>query len=129
MVDKENIKYFVKNVLGCGCPEDVFKIIESEFDVVVDNILLKSKINIGNKLLIYIVEGDLDNISYIIPFLISYGKKERDEKKFNRLRIVLVFEEIDKIKEKIMSIFNNCNKDDKIHMHLLEKGILLPFKN
>lgn len=129
MINKENLRYFVKDVLGCECPEDVFKIIESEFDVVVDNILLKNRINIGNKLLIYIVDGDRNNIDYIIPFLINYGRKERDEKKFNRLRVVLIFEKLDKTKDKLIRIFEDYNIDDKVHMHLLEKGMVPPFKD
>jgi hypothetical protein len=57
MIKTENIKTFVRQTLGCACPEEVFKRIDCQSDIKLnDNILLSSKINVGNKLLIYVVE-------------------------------------------------------------------------
>jgi len=91
------------------------------------NVLLRGKINIGNRLLIYMIEGNGLNLNSLIPFLIDYGKKERDSKGFNRLRIVLVFEDPEAVKEQAISVFQNYNKDEKIHLHLIKKSTIPPF--
>lgn len=129
MINRGVIKHFVQDILGCGCPEDVFRIIESESDIKMDNTVIKNKINIGNRLLIYIVESDGVNLNSLIPLLIKYGKKERDDRGFNRLRIVLVFKEVNKIKDEAVRIFNDYNSDEKIHLHLFEKEKIPPFEN
>jgi hypothetical protein len=126
-VNKENIRYFVRDILGCGCPEEVFNIIDPVFNIKIDNVLLRGKINIGNRLLIYVIEGNGLNLNSLIPFLIDYGKKERDSKGFNRLRIVLVFEDPEAVKEQAISVFQNYNKDEKIHLHLIKKSTIPPF--
>ena len=51
------IKSFAINKLGCNCPAEVFNIIKWQKDVQInDSIMLNYKINIGNRLLIYIID-------------------------------------------------------------------------
>ncbi len=87
MIEKENIKSFVKQTLGCECDDKVFELIESQEDAKVDNrYLLADKINIGNRLLIYvIVLNDSNLLKNFLPPLFSIGKQERDVRGFNRL--------------------------------------------
>jgi hypothetical protein len=120
---KNTIKKFVKQTLGCKCPDDVFEHIELERNVhLINDILLYAKINIGNRLLIYILEVSIcgflkDNMSAIV----SYGKEERDRKGFNRFRLVLASEKDEGFEQSVRALFNGIkNRDDRIHLHIVD---------
>lgn len=116
----EPVKNFVQNVLGCGCPEKVFEYIDCQEDVNISDITLKRKINIGNKLLVYIIEIDkIEYLGTVLAGLISKGKQERDGKGFNRLRIVLANEKPAEITKKANAFFTELNADEKIHLHIV----------
>ena len=124
MIKTENIKAFVRQTLGCACPEEVFKRIDCQSNIKLnDNILLSSKINVGNKLLIYVVEiNDQDFIRRTLPNLVEIGKKERDSSGFNRFRLVLATNKLNKIKEVADVTFKTIDKDDRIHLHIISKN-------
>ena len=121
--DRDAIKFFVQQTLGCGCPEEVFKFIDCQFNSKLnDEIVLHNKINIGNRLLIYVLEvNNAAPVKNILPFLVNTGKAERDDLKFNRFRLVLVTDKVDEIKESAGSLFNDINKDEKVHLHVVHK--------
>jgi hypothetical protein len=121
--DKEKIKTFVKLTLGCTCPEEVFAYIDCQSNIKLnDDIVLSNKINIGNRLLIYVVEvNNPASIKNTLPFLVNTGKAERDNSKFNRFRLVLVTDKLNEIKEVAESMFNTINKDEKVHLHIVSK--------
>ncbi len=122
----EGIKHFVQKILGCGCPENVFSHIECHKDVQMDGIKLRSKINIGNRLLIYII--DINNSEYlsdILQVLIKEGRKERDTG-FNRFRLVLSTKIVEEIKSKAESLFMEIDKDDKVHLHVVPSEDIPP---
>ena len=121
--DKESIKTFVQQTLGCGCPEEVFKLIDCQFNIKLNNeAILRNKINIGNRLLIYILEvNNTGPIKNILPFLVTSGKTERDNLKFNRFRLVLITDRVEEIKRTAESIFGAINKDEKVHLHIVDK--------
>jgi hypothetical protein len=71
------VKEFVRNTLGCDCAEEVFEHIENEKGVEAGGIRLRNKINVGNRLLVYIVEAGGDAITIkAMPALIAAGKQE-----------------------------------------------------
>ncbi len=120
--DREAIKTFVQKTLGCGCPEEVFEYIDCQFNIKLDDIELSSKINIGNRLLIYVIEvNNQSSVKNILPFLVSAGKNERDNLKFNRFRLVLVTDKLNEIKGNAETIFNTIPKDEKVHLHVVDK--------
>lgn len=122
MINKENIKTFVQQTLGCGCPEEVFHYIDCQVNSKLHDTVSGSKINIGNRLLIYVVEiNHSDSIIHILPSLVDSGKRERDDAKFNRFRLVLVSDDIDKIKQVADDMFKTIEKDERIHLHLVLK--------
>ena len=49
------IKRFVQETLGCSCPEEVFTQIDYQEE---DDSILGRKINVGDRLLIYIISMD-----------------------------------------------------------------------
>jgi hypothetical protein len=127
----ENIKKFAQETLGCGCPEEVFQHIDCQYDIQVKDVLLRARINIGNRLLIYVVEvSNTETIKNILAHIINTGKKERDDLGFNRFRLVLAAEKIDEIKPAAERLFNDIDKDDKVHLHIIPKAdITLDQKN
>jgi hypothetical protein len=118
----EKIKTFIQKTLGCNCPEEVFHHIDCQSHVPVNKIVVKNRINIGNRLLIYVIEVS-DNISLqtILPLLLHAGQKERDEARFNRFRLVLVTDRVHEVKRAADEIFKWISKDEKIHLHIIHK--------
>jgi len=129
MEEKKVIKEFVQKTLGCGCPEEVFKIIDYKDNVPCGNLIIRRKINIGNRLLVYIFDLTENMIiKEIIPLLLKSGKEERDKYGFNRFRLVLAVSNAGSIEKTIFELFNKINTDDKIHLHIIEKVYMKQFK-
>ncbi len=116
----ESVKDFVRKTLGCDCSEDVFSHIENERDAESGGATLKNKINVGNRLLVYIVEADDDSLKEI-PALIMAGRKERDARGFNRFRLVLVSDD-KKLRKQSFEAFKAMGVlDERIHLHIIGK--------
>ena len=125
MIKNENIKVFVRKTLGCECPEKVFEYIDCQNEVKLNNdILLSNKINIGNRLLIYIVEvNDSNFLKSNLSTLVYIGKNERDRMEFNRFRLVIVTDKMNEIKQVAETIFKVLHdKDEKVHLHIVNKN-------
>jgi len=124
---KEALKDFVQKTLGCGCPEEVFRQIESQADVPLDDHVRAGRINVGNRLLIYVVEiKEEETLVSLLPFLIEKGKTERDSLQFNRFRLVLATEENSTIDQKAKALFEPIEKDEKIHLHTIKRKDIPP---
>jgi len=119
------IKSFVINKLGCNCPDEVFNIIKWQKDVQIDNdIILNYKINIGNRLLIYIIEIEDHNfMNDNLVKVFMFGIGERNNNSFNRFRLAIISNDIDGIDSIAQNVFNNLDIDDKkVHLHLIHKN-------
>ncbi len=119
-MSEENVKNFVRNILGCDCAGDVFRHIENEKGVEVCGIRLNNRINVGNRLLVYIVDAD-EGFLKKLPSLIAAGKKERDGRGFNRFRLVLASDDM-RMKKLGFEAFKALGiRDQKIHLHVIGK--------
>jgi len=119
------IKEFVRQTLGCECPDQVFEYIDLKRDIKLEkDLILKYKINIGNRLLIYAFEIiDISFLNINLSTLIHVGKSERDKKGFNRFRLVIVTDDknnVERSAEKLFKVISDV--DDKIHLHIIDKG-------
>jgi hypothetical protein len=125
-MNKENmIKSFVINQLGCNCPDEVFNIIKWQKDVQIDNnIILNYKINIGNRLLIYIIEiEDHEFMNDNFIKVIKIGISDKNNNNFNRFRLAIISNNIAEIGSIAQNVFNNLNiGDQKVHLHLMQKN-------
>lgn len=124
MVKDEQIKSFVRCSLGCECPEEVFEHIEYKDNVELEGeITLDSRINVGNRLLIFILEtDDADFITDNLSKIIEAGKNERDQLAFNRFRMVIVTDNTAELKIAAESLFNSFDGlDERIHLHIINK--------
>lgn len=128
MLSPEHIEHFVRNTLGCGCPEDVFQSIEVRRNVRFNSfIVLDGAIVIGNRLLVYITEaGSTGCIEEHLPVLVTTGIKERDEKGLNRFRLVLVSDWPDEVRQAAERQFEELRgTDGKVHLHVIKRSQLL----
>ncbi|MDQ7787427.1 MAG: hypothetical protein RDU01_07445 [Thermodesulfovibrionales bacterium] len=127
MDGKEALKEFIQKTLGCGCPEEVFRKIESQADVLLDDHVRAGRINVGNRLLIYIVDiKEEETLMSLLPFLIEKGKTERDSLQFNRFRLVLATDENSTIEQEARALFETIEKDEKIHLHTIKRKNIPP---
>lgn len=124
MITNEAIKAFTREILGCDCPDEVFDKVVCEDDVQINSELtLFYRINIGDKLLIYIlVLNQTNKLGTELPELIDAGEKERNDRGFNRFRLVLVSEHPDVIKDDAHKLFEQLGKDEKIHLHIVSRN-------
>jgi hypothetical protein len=123
MTDNQAIKQFVRNTLGCSCPEQVFEYIDCRKAVNIDdNIVLDYEINIGNRLLIFVAGvGGLDSLGSVLPKLVHGGLNKRDQRSFNRFRLVLLTAAPDDIEQPAEKIFSSLIADEKAHLHVINK--------
>ncbi|HPS59258.1 MAG TPA: hypothetical protein PK514_14220 [Spirochaetota bacterium] len=122
-MDKESIKNFAVDVLGCGCGQSVFNSIDVAEGVRLDcGVRLSKKILIGNRLLIYI--ADVKECSPAdIESVVRDGLAERDANGYNRLRLVIVAPETEGAAEAYSAAFGKLmTRDEKCHIHIVKPG-------
>ncbi len=112
------------NKLGCNCPSEVFNIIEKQNDIQLDqNINLNYKINIGNRLLIYIMEiNDKEFLRQNLLKIVAHGIDERNQNNLNRFRLVIISNDIDEIDKSGQRLFDTILKGDQKPTFTLSDG-------
>ena len=115
------LKNFVREGLGCSCPDNVFDNIEVEhINRSAGTKMNYDRILVGNKLLIYLLGNiRVSNLESILPAVVRAGKYERDVMKYNRFRLVLKLDHTD-IKSQAQSLFDSIpERDEKTHLHFI----------
>ena len=89
--DPSGARRFVKETLGCRCPDDVFNRIEQEeVHSSGPGMPGRTRLLIGRRLLIYIWKVDETQIlERYLPGIVHSGMRERDMQGYNRFRLVL----------------------------------------
>ncbi|WP_320040694.1 hypothetical protein [uncultured Desulfobacter sp.] len=120
MKNNYELEKFVRDTLGCGCPQEVFNKIEYDKK---QNGPWERRINVGDRLLVYFINVDAErNIPKKITAAMESGVTERDNNKFNRFRLVVVtsnHHEISKLSEQTF-----CESklfDEKTHLHFVSE--------
>ena len=118
MSNNLQIKQFVQQVMGCTCPEEVFSKIHYQ---AAEGSIWNRKINVGDRLLIYIVTGcKASGIERVINTALKQGVEERDRKALNRFRLVLVSPSPDELRGPAEKVFNSSEySDEKSHLHII----------
>jgi hypothetical protein len=124
MISHQAIERFTRETLGCHCPAEVFQHIDCQDKTSLDKDGLRSlRINIGDRLLIYIAEClDMRDLPNIVQSLAALGKQERDSLGFNRFRLVITTDKPDAIAEQAQAVFDGLNPDEKLHLHVIHKN-------
>jgi len=117
------IKRFVQETLGCSCPEEVFSQIDCQEE---GDGISGRRINVGDRLLIYIITMDRKtNIQGVINSALEQGVEEREEKGFNRFRLVLVASCPDELRSSAEHAFDSSGyADEKTHLHIVNESDL-----
>lgn len=120
-MNRESIRRFVREDLGCGCPEEVF-----------DHVALATcdagpggprytRLLIGNRLLVYVMTATHgDDLARDTGVLAARGVAERDEAGYNRFRLVAVPEPGCAGDSAAAAFQQAVAGDDRAHLHCLE---------
>ena len=121
MPTHQEIKRFVQETLGCSCPEEVFNKIDHQKG---SNNIWGQKVNIGDRLLIYIINADSESeIPELLLSSLEKGVAERNQKGFNRFRLVLAVSRPDELYSLAEKAFQNSEYiDEKTHLHVVNKN-------
>lgn len=113
------VKAFVKQTLGCACPEPTFEQIE----VVAGTGAIKQKIRVGGRLLIYLLDAEgIPDIGVAVGEAVRKGVSERNLNGFKRLRLVVLAEDTNLIAGAVEQVFSESPlRDEKTHLHLLDR--------
>lgn len=134
MYMQARIKEFVQGQLGCQCPDEIFETIDCVDNFTVsDGTVIKSRINVGNMLLVYVVEANEKVTSDYLMNLLQHGRSERDNRGFNRFRLAICtdheVEVLMQLKEvdiaadgKGASLEHAIGLDERVHAHIVPWG-------
>ena len=124
--DRQQIKHFVRESLGCTCPEDVFeniRVADHSEHFTSASIIYE----IGERLLVAVlIPADWRDTARHLGQLVDAGMQYRDQHGYNRFRLVIATLDGDAI-TRLQSDFDALmQKDEKVHLHVI-KPELLPF--
>lgn len=121
--DLARLQTFIRTTLGCGCPEEVLQWIEcSQSAPVPEHDLLLTRIDVGGRLLVYVIEGEEapERAADALPALLAAGLAERSRAGFNRLRLVVACGDPDAIRPAAEQVFAaSAPRDDRVHLHVV----------
>ncbi len=114
---------FVREVIGCNCPDEVFRHIEIQRrSSAVKACPTDCELRIGGRLLIVVTSEPVSRLSTHLAEIIAEGKRARDESKFNRFRLVVQTRNSDRESDELFQAFESLShKDERTHVHVLGK--------
>lgn len=124
--NNEKIKVFVKNILGCGCPEKVFEKIDVSKLQTVENEKEIIRLVVGGTLLIYVIRSQLpgDFVDSVEVTGLA-GKNDCDTNNYNRFRLVVSGFENEVQQEKVAGRFSALfNMDEKMYIHFVGQELV-----
>jgi hypothetical protein len=114
--NKAEVMRLIQDVLGCGCPMEVFEHIQMELIRTNDISILQ--LILGNRLMVWIVDSvKMDRLKDISSRLLERGRIERDLRQLNRFRLVLVGEVLEPEAQELQMLPETTR--DKVHLHTL----------
>jgi len=125
MSDSHEIKAFVKNILGCRCPDDVFKKILVRRQVLMNGAIPADFIiNVGDRLLVTIRRHHPQEVLLNFDKIIDPWRSYRDQNGFNRLRYVIPVSPGKPTLQLINKIERLQNSDGRVNIHLIDDAKL-----
>lgn len=124
--DSEKLKVFVKNTLGCTCPDEVFEKIQVG-KCLVDGVKKEiTRIVIGDTLLIYIISRQSGiKIVNTVDLIAMAGKTDRDTNHYNRYRMVVAkLEDIEQQVRASEHFSKTYSADEKMHIHFVDQELV-----
>jgi hypothetical protein len=124
MLDVTNpsgIRHFVRNILGCGCPEEVFDDMVLAEETMGAGLPAVSTLLVGHRLLVVMLAcEDRDRLRSILPQLVSHFRQKRDARGYNRVRFVIASSQPAHLQPAAELCFAGLQEiDDRMHLHIL----------
>jgi hypothetical protein len=119
------ITRFVREVIGCDCPDEVFRHVEiRRGSTAGKSYPIDCELRIGGRLLVVVTSESVDVLSGSrLEKVISEGRRPRDNGNFNRFRLVVQVRNAAEDKEKLLRAFEAVSaKDEKTHVHVVGKS-------
>ena len=122
VVNKSAIEKFVREVLGCTCPDEVFDFIRVEPNPGgLDNLSQGYLLIIGGRLLVYVIKTkDWTSVKGKLEQIFSWGRKRLDAGKFNRFRLVVATSDFEPTQETLSQEFDRLGDTNaRLHLHVI----------
>jgi len=130
-VEPSALARFVRDVLGCACPDEVLRAIHvgrgrlvPRFDVEV------TRLDVGGRLLVWVVPAPAPRkLRSAVAAAVEAGIAERDGQSFNRFRLVLACADSTKVEPAARAAFDACPRpDERVHLHVVAAEELLALR-
>jgi len=125
-VEPSALARFVRDVLGCGCPEEVLRSITVDRGRLVPGLDVElARLDVGGRLLVYVVPAAASPplpsaVAAVVVAAVEAGASERDRRAFNRFRLVLATANPAEIEESARDAFAACKiVDERVHLHVV----------
>jgi hypothetical protein len=116
------VKRFVREVVGCTCPEEVFKRVEVKpGSSAIRSCSADYEIHIGGRLLIVLSSEPVEGFSSArLEKVMAEGRSARDAGKFNRFRFIVQADNVPEVEKQFLRLFDGlATKDEKTHLHVV----------
>jgi len=126
-LNRQKLIAFIKETLGCGCPDAVFRRIHSDPVRVGRPPVAATRIAVGDTLLIYLVHpASIRELTDTIAEVADSGRRDRDSNNYNRFRLV-VSDNSDACEQAIAAegFSGAAGADEKMHIHFVGSDALL----
>lgn len=120
------IEHFVRATLGCQCPDEVFRSVSIDPLRTADGAIGYTRLLVGNRLLIYILDAATIGVADgALTDLVARGRRERNERGYNRFRLVIACDEPVSENSSVQRAFNEAaGNDERAHLHCLPRARL-----
>ena len=122
--DNNAIKHFVREALGCGCPDEVF----DDIRISVRSDLFDTDATvyeIGARLLVAVFTPvEWRNLRSKLGHILDAGKQYRDRRGYNRFRLVIVTDDEEAAGTLVPAFRSLQNIDERVHLHVIDPQAL-----
>jgi hypothetical protein len=118
------VKRFVREVVGCNCPDEVFKRVEVKLgSSAIKSCSTDYEINVGGRLLIVLASDPVEIFSPArLEKVMAEGQCARDAGKFNRFRFIVQADNAPEVEKQFSKLFEGlATRDAKTHLHVIER--------
>ena len=129
-IDVPAITRFVREVLGCNCPDEVFQRVElKRGSTAINSCRADCEIQIGGRLFIVVTSEPAERLTpSVLGQVIAEGRRARDAGGFNRFRLVVRAEQPEQVKDQLLQAFEAIPaRDEKTHLHVVDKQAVPDF--
>lgn len=124
----EELARFVRETLGCTCPDEVFERVEIARDRLGEGRV--RRVAIGGRLLLELIEDlGIEDLIREIPGRARSGRMDRDAAGMNRFRLVVGLDQVsEQDRVRLTAAFaSGCDgADDRVHLHLVSARAVPP---